>query len=249
MLIIKTFIYTTIMSIVTANNEFGIFEAANSHYNQGNYGDSIELYEKIILDDFHSSDLYYNLGNAYYRQGLVGQSIWAYNKAILLNPRLGDAKYNLEIAMASMKDRIVLPSELLPVQIYISIKSNYTFNEWLLIGSLVVLFTVCFFVASKFFIFSNEIVQKSLFMLVILTTVLHLILIDLFFEQNTQQSGIIISNEVNAYSGPFVGENTMLFTINEGTRAKIYQKQGDWIEIAIINGDKAWIPSKTFRPL
>ncbi|MDG1223552.1 MAG: SH3 domain-containing protein, partial [Candidatus Marinimicrobia bacterium] len=110
-------------------------------------------------------------------------------------------------------------------------------------------FTVCFFVASKFFIFSSGIVQKSLFMLVILITVLHLILIDLCFEQNTQQSGIIISNEVNAYSGPFVGENTMLFTINEGTRAKIYQKQGDWIEIAIINGDKAWIPSKTFRQL
>ena len=56
MLIIKTFIYITIMSIVTANNEFGIFEAANSHYNEGNFGDSIELYEKIILDDFHSSD-------------------------------------------------------------------------------------------------------------------------------------------------------------------------------------------------
>lgn len=116
-------------------------------------------------------------------------------------------------------------------------------------GSLIVLFTVCFFVASKFFIFSNEIVRKSLFMLVILITVLHLILIDLIFEKNAQQSGIIISNEVNAYSGPFVGENTMLFTINEGTRAKIYQKQGDWIEIAITNGDKAWIPSNTFRQL
>ena len=246
---IKTFIFLTIMSIVTANNEFRTFEAANSYYNEGNYGDSIELYEKIIADDLESSDLYYNLGNAYYRQGLVGQSIWAYNKAILLNPRLGDAKYNLEIAMASMKDRIVLPSEFLPVQTYISIKSNYTFNEWLLIGSLAVLFTVCFFVASKFFIFSNGIVQKSLFMFVILITLLHLILIDLFFEQNAQQSGIIISNEVNAYSGPFIGANTMLFTINEGTRVKIYQKQGDWIEIAIINGDKAWIPSKTFRQL
>ena len=249
MLIIKIFIYITIMSTAIANNEFGIFQAANSQYSNGNYGASIELYERIISEGLHSSDLYYNLGNAYYRQGLIGQSIWAYNKAILLNPRLGDAKYNLEIAMASMKDRIVLPSELLPVQIYISIKSNYTFNEWLLVGSLVALFTVCFFVASKFFIFSNGIMQKSLFMLVILVTVLHLIPIDLFFEQNTQQSGIIISNEVNAYSGPFVGENTMLFTINEGTRAKIYQKQGDWIEIAIINGDKAWIPSKTFRQL
>ena len=249
MFIIKIYIYITIMSIANANNEFGIFEAANSHYNEGNYGDSIELYEGIISDDFHSGDLYYNLGNAYYRQGIIGKSIWAYNKAILLNPRLSDAKYNLEIAMASMKDRIILPSEFLPVQTYVSIKSNFTFNEWLLIGSLVVLITVCFFVASKFFIFSNAIVQKTLFMFVILITALHLILIDLFFEQNAQQSGIIISNKVNAYSGPFDGKNTMLFTINEGTRAKIYQKQGDWIEIAIINGDKAWIPSKSIRQL
>ena len=249
MLIIKIFIYSTIMSIVTANNELEIFEAANSYYNEGNYGEAIELYEKIISYDLHSSKLYYNLGNAYYREGLIGQDIWAYNKAILLNPRLNEAKYNLEIAMASMKDRILLPPEFLPVQTYINLKSNYTFSEWLLFGSLIVLFTVCFFVASKFFIFSNEIVRKSLFMLVILITLLHLIIIDLIFEKNAQQSGIIISNEVNAYSGPFVGENTMLFTINEGTMAKIYQKQGDWIEIAITNGDKAWIPSNTFRQL
>lgn len=249
MYIIRNFIILTIMSISFAGKETDTFKAANAYYNDGNYGKSIERYEKIISDGLHSGELYYNLGNAYYRQGLLGQSIWAYNKAILFSPRLGDAKYNLEIAMASMKDRILLPSDILPVRIYASIKSEYTFKEWLVFGSLLMFVTVCFFVASKVFILSNETFRKTISMLAFLIVAFHLVLIDLFFDQNEQQSGIIISNAVDAYSGPFKGENTMLFTVNEGTRAEIYQRQGDWVEIAIIDGDKAWIPLNAIRQL
>ena len=143
------FLLVLISSFAFSQSSEALFTAGNDFYKKGEIEKAIEVYRKIESQAVISSELYYNLGNAYYRQGLVGQSIWAYNKALLLNPRLGDAKYNLEIVNASMKDRIVLPSELLPVQIYKSIKSNFTFKEWLLIGSLVVLFTVCFFVASK----------------------------------------------------------------------------------------------------
>ena len=145
---IKIFIFIIIMSTAFADTVNDTFDVANSYYNNGDYVNSIEFYEKIISEGLHSSHLYYNLGNAYYRQGMLGQSIWAYNKAISLKPRLDDAKYNLEIAIASMKDRIILPVELLPVQIYTDIKLSYTFNEWLFFGSLLVLVTVCFFVVS-----------------------------------------------------------------------------------------------------
>ena len=245
----KAFIFFMIMSTSFADIVNDTFDVANSYYSKGNYENSIEIYEKIIFDGLHSSNLYYNLGNAYYRQGMLGQSIWAYNKAISLKPRLNDANYNLDIAMASMKDRITLPAEFPPVQLYINIKSSYTFNEWLFFGSLLTLFTVCFFVASKVFILSNQILRKITSMFILTIVLFHLILIDLFFDNNGQALGIIISNEVNAYSGPFRGESTMLFTVNEGTRAEIYQRQGDWVEIGIVDGDKAWIPFKNIRQL
>ena len=61
------------------------FDIANSYYNSSKYNKSIQLYEGILKDGWHSAYLYYNLGNAYYRNGMIGQSIWAYNKAISLS--------------------------------------------------------------------------------------------------------------------------------------------------------------------
>ena len=77
----------------------------------------------------------------------------------------------------------------------------------------------------------------------------HLIIIDVFLENNEKQFGIIIFDNVNAYSGPFYGDNTILFKVNEGTKAQISQEQENWFEIVILNGDKAWIPKEKIRIL
>ena len=225
------------------------FDIANSYYNNSKYNKSIQLYEEIINEGFHSEYLYYNLGNAYYRNGMVGQSIWAYNKAISLNPRKESVKYNLEIVSSKIKDRVILPSEFLPVQIYINVKSVFSYYEWVMIGSLMILFTACFFVAFKLFIFNNHIAKKINFISTLITFVVHLIVLDVFLEKNEKQFGIIVFDNVSAYSGPFYGDNTVLFTLNEGTKAQLSQKQGDWFEIVILNGGKAWVPKEKIRVL
>ena len=95
------------ISVSFSENFSEKFDIANSYYNKGNYNKSIQLYEEIIKEGWHSEYLYFNLGNAYYRNGMLGQSIWAYNKAISINPRLEDVKYNLEIVGSKIKDRII----------------------------------------------------------------------------------------------------------------------------------------------
>ena len=225
------------------------FDIANSYYNKSKYNKSIQLYEEIIKEGLHSEFLYYNLGNAYYRSGMVGQSIWAYNKALSLNPRLESVKYNLEIVSSKIKDRVILPPEFLPVQIYISLKSVFSYYEWLIFGSILSLLTVCFFVAYKLFIFNNNIIKKINFISVLITCIVHLIILDVFLEKNEKKFGIVVFDNVNAYSGPFYGDNTLLFTVNEGTKAQLFQEQGEWFEIVIINGGKAWVPKEKIRIL
>ena len=48
--------------------------------------------------------------------------------------------------------------------------------------------------------------------------VLHLIALDIFLEDSNDTNGIIIFDDVHVFSGPFKGESTRLFTLNEGTK-------------------------------
>ena len=225
------------------------FDIANSLYINSKYNKSIQLYEEIIDDGLHSEYLYYNLGNAYYRNGMLGQSIWAYNKAINVNPRIENAEYNLEIVNSKIKDRIILPQEFLLVHIYADLKSVFSFDEWKTLGSLMMLMTTCFFVSLKIFLFNYSLINKIKFIFISITFLVHMIIFDIFLEKNEKQFGIIVFDNVSAYSGPFYGDNTVLFNLNEGTKAQLSQEQGEWFEIVILNGDKAWIPKGKIRIL
>ena len=86
-------------------------------------------------------------------------------------------------------------------------------------------------------------------MLALITFLTHLIIIDIYLEKNNKRFGIIIFDNVSAYSGPFYGDNTMLFSVNEGTKIELVQQQGEWVEIVILNGGKAWIPVGKIRML
>jgi len=243
------FILIMMISISYSEDFSERFDIANSYYNNSKYNKSIQLYEEIIKERLHSEHLYYNLGNAYYRSGMIGQSIWAYNKALSLNPRLESAKYNLEIVSTKIKDRVVLPTEFLPVHIYISLKSIFSYNEWLIIGATLFFLTVCFFVALKLFILNYHIIKKINFISVLITLIVHLIILDVFLEKNEKVFGIVVFDNVNAYSGPFYGDNTLLFTVNEGTKVQLFQEQGEWLEIIVLNGGKAWVSKEKIRIL
>ena len=237
------------VSISLSENFSERFDIAYSHFNNSEYNKSIQLYEEVLEEGWHSEYLYYNLGNAYYRNGMVGQSIWAYNKAISLNPRLESAKYNLDIVSSKIKDRIVLPPEFLLVKIYINFKSIFSYFDWLIFGSILFLLVTSFFVILKLFIFNNHIFKKMSSMFALITFLTHLIILDVYLEKNNNRFGIIIFDNVSAYSGPFYGDNTMLFTVNEGTKVELVQQQGEWVEIVILNGGKAWIPIGKIRML
>ena len=74
-------------SILSAQiNVENIFSQANELYNKGSYIEAINNYKEIIKNDFHSAELYYNLGNAYYRLDSIASSVYYYEKALQLNP-------------------------------------------------------------------------------------------------------------------------------------------------------------------
>ena len=225
------------------------FYKANNYYNNSKYLESINIYESILAEGWESSNLYYNLGNSYFRQNQIGQSIWAYNKALKMDPRNEDLIKNLSIAEAKIKDRIILPDEFYFVKVYGNFKSRYTLKEWLLAGGIIVLFTVVSFLISEFQILNNWKIVRVVKVLMLLTVMIHLVTLDKFFDDNDVKLGIIIDNQVKAYSGPFYGDNSILFNINEGTEVMIKQNQKNWTEIILLDGKRAWITSNNIRLL
>ena len=225
------------------------FYKANNYYNNSKYLESINIYESILAAGWESSNLYYNLGNSYFRQNQIGQSIWAYNKALKMDPRNEDLIKNLSIAEAKIKDRILLPDEFYFVKVYGNIKSRYTLKEWLLVGGIIVLFTVVSFLISEFHIFNNLKIVRVVKILILLTVTIHIVILDKFFDDDDDKFGIIIDNQVKAYSGPFYGDNSILFNINEGTEVMIKQHQQNWTEIILLDGKSAWITTNKIRVL
>jgi len=225
------------------------FNEANNYYNDSKYLESIKIYESILAGGWESSNLYYNLGNSYFRQNQIGQSVWAYNKALKMDPRNKDLIKNISIAEARIKDRVILPDEFYFVKIYGKFKSRYILKEWLLIGGVIVFFTVVSFLISEFYIINNLKIVRVVKILILLTVMVHIVILDKFFDDNDDKLGIIIDNQVNAYSGPFYGDNSILFNINEGTEVKIRQNQKNWIEIILLDGKIAWVTSNKIRLL
>ena len=242
-------IFVFFSSNVFSKNFDQIFSEANEYYNNSKYLESIQLYENILSEGWESDNLYFNLGNSYFRQNQIGQSIWAYNKALKMDPRNEDLIKNLSIVEARIKDRVILPDEFYLVKLYGKFKSRYILKEWLLIGSVIVLLTVVSFLLSEFNVMNNLKAFRVIKILMLLTIIVHIVILDKFFDDSNHKIGIIIDNEVKAYSGPFYGDNSILFNINQGTEVMIKQYQKNWTEITLLDGKRAWVISNKIRLL
>ena len=60
--------------------------------------------------------------------------------------------------------------------------------------------------------------------------IVHIFAMDSYIDKQRKNTAIVISNNVNAYSGPFYGNNSLIFQINEGIKDKII-KYGDSINL------------------
>ena len=223
----------------------GVFIEANKALIAENYFDAIAKYESILNDGYESAELYYNLGNAYYRSEQLGKSIWAYSNALDIAPRNRDVAHNLSIANSQIVDRIEMPKSFVFITFYRLLKSIMTTNEWILFGSFLIFIKSIHFSVMKFGLFRGKLYNVTSTVLISLIILAHIFSMDSYIDKQRKNSAVVISNNVNAYSGPFYGNNSILFQINEGIKVNFFNKQKDWVEIILIDGKKGWIPSES----
>jgi len=226
-----------------------LFQEANDLFINKKYKKSIELYEKIIDSGHENSTAFYNLGNAYYRLGDIGHAVWAYKHANKFSPRDKDIIHNLKIAEAKKIDRINSPPLFILHDFYRKIKSSMTMFELILLGG-ILFFIFSFLWIKQIFSGKRNVLSKSNFqiLLTVIITV-HAVILDMAFERKRISNEAIIVEKAYAQSGPFLGDNKVLFQINEGSVVELLGEKNNWSEIILIDGKKGWVLSYVLRKM
>ena len=200
----------------------GLYMEANKAFIAENYNDAIVKYEAILKDGYESVELYYNLGNAYYRSEQLGKSIWAYSNALEIAPRNRDIAHNLSIANAKIVDRIEMPKSFVFITLYRLLKSKMTTYEWILFGSFLIFINSIYFSFMKFSLIRGKIYKMTSTVLVSFIIIAHIFAMDSYIDKQRKNSAVVISNNVNAYSGPFYGSSSIPVSYTHLTLPTIY---------------------------
>ena len=70
-----------------------------------------------------------------------------------------------------------------------------------------------------------------------------------FLWEKNNNFGIILNDETQLYSAPFLNDDIKISIFFSGNKVKIEQKTDKWLEISSMDGRKGWIRLKDIRTL
>ena len=221
-----------------------IYENGMDAYRKGQYDLAIQEFESILLDNWDSPELYYNLGNAFYRSGIIAGAVWAFESCLKLSPTHEDAKYNLRLANLKVIDRMDLPEPPIYLKWYLSIKEQFTPSTWINISLFILLIFSIIMTASQ--MTSSSILQHLRESIIVVFFVSLFLTIHSIWTDNSLSLGVIYTTKVEAHSEPNVF-STRLFELHEGLSVSINQAVDDWVEIELLDGKTGWIENNQIR--
>ena len=222
-------------------------DSAAIYYSKDEFKKAATLYEKIVSEGKDSWILYYNLGNSYYKDGKLGLAILNYEKANKINPGSSDVINNLSIAEGKIIDKVNMREVSLEKEIKKFFIYRFSTTEWAWIS-----IAACVIAAFLFFIYlfsQKQNIKKLSFWSG--ATIFLIFIISLLFgysemnEKKELRRGIVISQESKVYNTPKLEESSKKnLILHEGTKAKILNTEGDWLNIQLINGNEGWVSKK-----
>ena len=254
--IVITFLFLTVCSISSfsqSESEQSVVNAkfyeANNLYNDSKYEQSIQVYLQILDSDFHSPELYFNIGNAYYRLNDIANSILYYEKSLKLDSSDNEVINNLNMVKNTLIDDIaVVPQSFFDEQLN-KTSNLLSYSSW---GIALILFAFMFLLFFLIYFFSKTtIVKKTAFasLFIIIITILITVRISLnAYEKNyLEKYAIIFSNKIEIKADPNERSKNLL-TLHLGTKVRIINNFSDqWVKIKLVNGQEGWIKNNQIK--
>ncbi|MGI4749252.1 MAG: tetratricopeptide repeat protein [Janthinobacterium lividum] len=219
-----------------------LFEKGNQLYAKAQYQQAVKIYQQILNEGYKSPIIYFNIGNAYYKLDDMSSAILYYEKARKLSPNDKDIDVNIQFANLKIADKIEPQPEFFVARWWHSFILVLPVNTLALISTL--LFLGGFVLLIIYLFAGSLILKKTFFYTGILALLIGLISVFIANRQvnyfNEHHQAIIFSSSVVVKGSPNVNAKP-LFVMHEGTKVDINQKNGNWIEIELSNGNSGWI--------
>jgi len=209
---------------------------ANPLYNQNQFREAAEIYERAIAGGVENGHLYYNLGNTYFRMGSLPKAILNYVKAQNLLPRNEDVEANLEYAVRQTADQLdgrkphVLESVLFWVG-DLNLSEHRMALFWI---------NLAFWVAMAVRLRHQTPATQSARNILLAFLVLALVSTGFRWHQETRQSiGVILPQQIDVHSG-WNATTVVLFQLHRGSLVSISQEKENWYAIELSSEKKGW---------
>lgn len=217
-----------------------LWNEGNSAYADGRWEDAVRSYEMIVSLGLESPQLYYNLGNSYFKADNLGKAIVNYERALKLDPSYSDARYNLEFASSRTQDRIDAVPEFVLKSWMRKLCYLLDSDAWAVIF-IVLLVLVC--AAILLFVLDGTTAGKRTgFVLAIVFFIAGGLSLGFSLHQKNDyfldDAAVVVKPVISTKSSP--GGNMDLFILHEGTKVKIVDTVGDWMNIEISDGRQGW---------
>lgn len=217
---------------------------ANELYAQGDFTTALDNYLAIEQSDMVSADLYYNIANCYYKLSDIPHAVLYYERALKLNPHHADARNNLEIAQASVQDRIDSVPKFILAEWMDNLKYSMSSDGWAWLT--IALFALVVLLMTGFRQFGSVSARKASFVLACVLFVLTLCTFSLSLSQRADalsDKGAVVMSPVSSVKSSPGTSGTSLFIIHEGTVLEVKDVVGDWYRVTIADGREGWIPA------
>jgi len=216
------------------------FEQGNQHYINGEYGQAIAEYQKIVAAGYQSPELYYNLGNAYFRQGQLGQAIMNYIRARRLAPRDDDILANLQFAKQYTIDKIEVTQQTILLDYINRFFDSFSLAEITWVAAILYVITALILLVR--FIYNRLRVPTSVFWVVLGLFLVAAIFTAVKLDRDIlTRKGVVIAQQAEVRSGPGQDFSTK-FTAHAGLTFNIEREESGYYWVNFENRLKGWIP-------
>ena len=232
---------------IRADEKQHLFSEGNTLYQNGQFHAALESYQKIISMGYENGSLYYNIGNCYYKLQDIGRAILFYEKALKFIPGDEDLKANLALANLAVVDKV----EPQPQFILFRLADSFIhiFDQSILV-LMVMGSYICLIGSSIIWIITRRkglrlISSRLGFVFGIFIFIFGLSLAGQLSESHNKIEGIILVDKIDVMSAP--AEGMEIFSLHMGTKVRIDQRSGDWVEIILADGKVGWIKHETIE--
>jgi len=243
----KNFLLLILLSIagLIKADPASIMQTANEYYKNNRYQLAIEEYNKLLLDGYEGTSLYYNLGNAHYRLGKIGYAILYYEKALKLSPNDEDVKHNLALSRLNLKDKVDSLPPFFIFSLWEGLLAAFSVSGWSIIVYILFIFVL---IASIAYFFSRSVTEQRIafFSGVGMTVFLIISIVLLGVKMNKEynlKDGIVIVKSITVKSSPDNSSKDE-FQIHEGIKVRLEDRVDDWVKIRLDDGKIGWIGEK-----